>query len=323
MAGNDSPGVLRRTRSAGAIANRPAERLVGRAVELAAIDRALADLDGVRLAALAVVGEPGIGKTRLLGELADRADARGALVLRGSASEIERDLPFSLFVDALDEYIQAMPPKHLHALAGDVRAELATVFPSLTSLARGQEVAMQHERYRSHRAVRELLELLGRTQPVVIVLDDLHWADSASVELLLALLRRPPAAPVLLGLAMRPRQAPHRLTAALDRAHRAGEVRCFQLRALTMDEGRELLGDSVQESLVAALYEESGGNPFYLDELARAAGRRVRPTTSGPAAAGRGGRCAGAGDGRGRTERGARPVESGSQTGTRGGCRRR
>ena len=97
-------------------------------------------------------------------------------------------------------------------LDDDVRSELAHVFPSLTALAGGRRLALQHERYRSHRAVRALLERLAATQPLVLVLDDLHWADAASIELLGALLRRPPAAPVLLALAMRPRHVPERLS---------------------------------------------------------------------------------------------------------------
>ena len=125
-------------------------------------DRFIAELDGGSPAAIELVGEPGIGKTRLLAELAARADARGYLVLSGSASELEQDLPFWVFVDALDEYLQGLEPRLLDDLEDGVRAELATVFPSLASLAAGREVAPQHERYRSHRAVRALLELLAR-----------------------------------------------------------------------------------------------------------------------------------------------------------------
>ena len=84
----------------------------------------------------------------------------------------------------------------LESLDDDIRAELATVFPSLTGLATGRRTAIQHERYRSHRAVCMLLETLAQSQPVVLVLDDVHWADPASIELLGALLHRPPAAPV-------------------------------------------------------------------------------------------------------------------------------
>jgi ATP/maltotriose-dependent transcriptional regulator MalT len=246
-----------------------AEQLVGRAEELGSLEQVLDELDRGRSGAIELVGEPGIGKTRLLTELAARADARGQLVLSGSASELERDLPFSVFVDALDEYVRGLERSRLDALDDDVRTELAHVFPSLTALATGREVAPQHERYRSHRAVRELLEQLASRQPLVLLLDDFHWADSASVELLGALLRRPPAAPVLLALAVRPRQLPERLSVAVERAHRAAMLTRIELGALSPEEARALLGDAVDSSDATVLYEESGGNPFYLEQLAR------------------------------------------------------
>ncbi len=249
------------------------ERIVGRTDELDALEQALDELDRGRSGAVELVGEPGIGKTRLLGELAARAALRGQLVLSGSASELEHELPFSVFVDALDEYVEGLHPNQLAALADDVRTELAHVLPSLTELAGGQEPALQHERYRSHRAVRALLERLAEATPLVLVLDDLHWADSASVELLGALLRRPPAAAVLMALARRPRHLPERLSAALERAQRAGAVTGIELGALTPDEARELLGETVGPADVTVLYEESGGNPFYLEQLARSLDR--------------------------------------------------
>jgi ATP/maltotriose-dependent transcriptional regulator MalT len=259
-----------------------AEHLVGRSAELGSFGDLLPELENGTSAAIVLVGEPGIGKTRLLAELAEQADASGHLVLSGSASELEQDLPFWVFVDALDEYVQGLEPRRLAALADDVRTELAMVFPSLSALATGKEVALQHERYRSHRAVRELLELLASTQPVVLVLDDLHWADPASVELLGALLHRPPAAPVLLALAMRPRQMPERLLASVERASRAGTLDRFELRALTQSEAGEFLGDTVAGAEAAELFEESGGNPFYLEQLARMLDRARLATAAPP-----------------------------------------
>ena len=157
----------------------------------------------------------------------------------------------------------------LAALDDDVRTELAHVFPSLATLASGREAALQHERYRSHRAVQSLLEQLAATKPLVLVLDDFHWADAASVELLGALLRRPPTAAVLIALAHRLHPLPERLSAALERAQRASQLIRIELGELTPDEARELLGEGVD---LGALYEESGGNPFYLEQLARATG---------------------------------------------------
>ncbi|MET0510740.1 MAG: AAA family ATPase [Thermoleophilaceae bacterium] len=256
-----------------------AEHLVGRAAEVGSLDGAVAELDGGEARALLVVGEPGIGKTRLLGELGTRADARGFIVLSGSASELERDLPFWVFVDALDEYVAGLDPRRLESLDGEVRTELARVLPSLSDLSGAGATPLHDERYRAHRAVRDLLERVAATKPLVLALDDLHWADSASVELLSALLRRPPTAAVLLALAARPRQLPGRLAVALERADRVGSLTRIELAGLERDEAERLLGESVDHALVDGLYEESGGNPFYLQQLARSPRRAAGALT--------------------------------------------
>jgi DNA-binding CsgD family transcriptional regulator/tetratricopeptide (TPR) repeat protein len=243
-------------------------QLVGRAEELGSFEQLLAEVDRGDAAAVELVGEPGIGKSRLLTEFAGRADTQGRLVLGGAGSELERDLPFAVFVDALDDYLRGLGPSRLQHLDEDVVTELAQVFPSMSDLATTHVVALQHERYRAHRAVRALFELLAKTRPLVLVLDDFHWADSASIELLGALLRRPPAAPVLIAVAVRPRQMPERLATALERAHRAAALTRVELGALTPEEARELVGERLD-----VLYDESGGNPFYLEQLSRSFNR--------------------------------------------------
>ncbi|MET1011621.1 MAG: AAA family ATPase, partial [Actinomycetota bacterium] len=251
------------------IGERLGERLVGRADELEVVEQLLDELDRRSPSAIEVTGEPGIGKTRLLRELAARAEARGHLVLGGSASELERDLPFSVFVDSLDEYLRGLDPERLGALDDQARAELAHVFPSLWTLAHDREVAPQHERYRSHRAVRDLLERLAGPRPLVLVLDDIQWADSASVELLAALLRRPPASPVLTALALRPHPTRERLSSAVARAHRDGLMSRIELGPLSLADAGAFLGPAVDAARTSSLYETSGGNPFYLQQLAR------------------------------------------------------
>ena len=246
-----------------------ADQLVGRVAELGTLDRAVAGLEDGKPDASVLVGEPGIGKTRLLAELSARADANGCVVLSGSAAEFELDLPFWVFVDALDEYAAGLEPRRLESLEEPVRAELAQLFPSLSDLGGPAEFSPQDQRYRAHRAVGELIQRLAATKPLVLVLDDVHWADSASIELLGALLRRPPTAAVLLAIAARPRQLPERLAAALERADRAGALTRIELGALEREEASQLLGDGVDAPLTDALYTQSGGNPFYLEELAR------------------------------------------------------
>ena len=246
-----------------------AEQVVGRAAELGVLDRALDGLERGSPAIVELVGEPGIGKTRLLAELSARANATGKLVLSGRAAEFERDLPFWVFVDALDEYVQGLEPGRLDALSDDVRAELAQVLPSLALPAAASGTSLRDERYRTHRALRELLEELARIQPLVLMLDDLHWADSGSIELVGALLRRPPGGAVLIVISLRPRQVSERLAAALELAERGGSLIRLELGSLSAADARMFLGDDVQAAVADALYEESGGNPFYLEQLAR------------------------------------------------------
>ncbi len=74
----------------------------------------------------------------MLAELASRADLRGHVVLSGAASELENDVPFGVFVDALDDYLRGLDPRHLELLAESARAELATVLPSLATHAVGR-----------------------------------------------------------------------------------------------------------------------------------------------------------------------------------------
>ncbi len=234
---------------------------VGRDPELRRLDAALEALDGGAPACIAVEGEPGIGKTRLLRELRDRAEARGHLVLAGSAAEFERSMPFSVWADALDAYVAAQQLELPDADADD----LAEILPSLRRPG-ATASAIADERYRAHRAMRGLLGLLSTDRALVLALDDLHWSDPASLDLIAALLRRGPGAPVLLALAFRPGQAPPQLTAALA----TPAVVRIALAPLTERDAAQLLGDDVKGE-AGAIYRRAGGNPFYLEQLARVA----------------------------------------------------
>src|SRR3954465_392725 len=110
------------------------DQFVGRAEQLGSFEQVLQQVDQGNPSAIVLVGGPGIGKTPLLTEFARFADENGRLVLTGSASELERDLPFSVFVDALDEYLRGLGPDRLAALDGDDCTELSHVFPSLSAL---------------------------------------------------------------------------------------------------------------------------------------------------------------------------------------------
>ena len=226
------------------------------------MDSALDALRSPRPRWLVVSGEPGIGKTRLLGELAERAAARRHPVFVGRGAELERELPFAIWVDALDDHVASLGERRLEQLIGERVAELARVLPSAATAGAG---GLQDERFHAYRAVRALLQRMAMGHPVVLILDDVQWADDASLELIAHLLRRPPPAAVLIALAFRAGQVPNSLLAVLEQASRDSLVTEVELGPLTQAEADALLGVPAQP----LLYKQSGGNPFYLEELAR------------------------------------------------------
>ena len=151
------------------------------------------------------------------------------------------------------------------------------MFPSLRSLVpAAPPPSTPAERFRTHRAVRDLLERLAAVRPLVLLLDDLHWSDSASLELVAHLVRNPPDAAVLVVGSFRSGQEP--------RALRADGVEELVLAPLTHEEAQRLL-DAADGAPVDELYRASGGNPFYLLQLARRAGRDVAAAPPAVAAA--------------------------------------
>ena len=227
--------------------------LVGRTSERAALDAVLARLPDGGGDVVTIGGEPGIGKSRLLAELAEAASAAGYVVLGAAASEYEDDLPYGVWAEALDPHLRGLDERRLARLGVEDFAGLAT--------------AAGGDRHELHRSLGELLEQLAATRPLVVWLDDLHWADAASVDAVAALVRRPPDAPVLLALAAREGRRPDALTAALAGAARDGRVVDLPLVPLSEAEASELVGGDV-----IAIFALSGGNPFYLEQLARADG---------------------------------------------------
>ncbi|HYI18367.1 MAG TPA: AAA family ATPase [Solirubrobacteraceae bacterium] len=242
--------------------------LLGREKELAAATAAIAAVGEGAPRALAVMGEAGIGKSALLLAVQERAGGAGLLVLSGRAAEHERDVPFGLVVDALDDHVAAMH----HRRVETVGPELAAVLPSAAVMVDGDAPAAAPgdpaERFRYHRALRSLLAMMAREKPVALLLDDLHWADEASVELVLHLLRRPPAGPVLLAFAMRPVDPARRL---LDAVRTGPSAELVAVEPLDHDASLALAGDIADPALRDRVARDARGNPLFVQELARAA----------------------------------------------------
>jgi ATP/maltotriose-dependent transcriptional regulator MalT len=243
--------------------------LVGRREEVAALERALAHVERGESLAVALRGEPGIGKSRLLAELAGRARDRGLLVLEGRAAELERDLTFALLVDALEPVVSDEAfVRAIRKLEAWQLGELTGLLPAVGPLAAVQEAPVSGERHRVARAVRAMLELVAVERPLALLLDDVHWADPASADVLALLLYRPPRGGVLLGLTARGRRAPG-LESVLAAARQQGSAEVLELGPLPLEVVGALL-PGTGPGARKRLHGESGGNPFYLQELFRA-----------------------------------------------------
>jgi DNA-binding CsgD family transcriptional regulator len=254
--------------------NRQLSELVGRRRELAELGRAFDEVSPGTTWVVELVGEAGIGKSRLLAEACRQADQKGFLVLQGRAAEFEQDIPFAVIVDALNDHVESLGPAAFRGLEADDLRELASILPALSGLGAERRVGDDAQRYRAHYAIRALLERLGKSQPVMLAVDDVHWADAASLEVLVHLMRRFRGG-LLIGVASR--RTPPQLTAALEDSTRAGFGSRLDLGPLTPDEALALLDPGLDDSVREAVYRDSGGNPFYLEQLGRSGAPRGEP----------------------------------------------
>ncbi len=241
-------------------------RLVGRADEL---DRLVAAFDGLvsgRSSWVRVTGEPGIGKTRLGGELCGIAAERGAVVLGGRGAELESDLSFGLVIDAFDDHLGSLDKDRLARLCGRQRGELQPLFPALDTVEGARRRVAEDQRYPTYRALRLLVARLADPGPLLLVFDDLHWSDGASLGFVSFLLAHPLEAPVLMVLIWRPGEAPG-LADTLSLAAHDEPAAAVALAGLPEEAVGELLAEA-DRSRLRVVFEASGANPFYAQALA-------------------------------------------------------
>ncbi|MER5768357.1 helix-turn-helix transcriptional regulator [Streptomyces sp. NPDC001985] len=248
---------------------------VGRAGELSALTDALGRAPGAPQALL-IGGEAGVGKTRLIEELLIEAGRRGAVVAVGGCVEIGADgLPFAPFSTAL-RALKLRLPDELAAAAAGQEDELARLLPELGERPRGE-----HSRYDEEDMARlfeltvRLLERISAERTVVLVLEDMHWAD-ASTRHLLSYLFRTVGRGRLVAIATYRSDDVHRrhpLRPFLAEMDRMRTVQRIELTRFTRPEvHRQLAGilDAEPEpAMVDRVFERSDGNAFFVEELAR------------------------------------------------------
>ena len=226
-----------------------------------------------------IAGEPGAGKTRLLTALAAEATAAGAAVLRGGASDAVGMPPYLPFIEALSPYVRAAPPDRLRQAVGQFAPALATILPEVAERLGEADSQLrlppEQERFRLFEAAGELLTAMAAAAPLVLILDDLHWADPSTLDLLCAVTRRLPFNRVLIAGAYREGDAED--NPAFGRAF-AELSRQRTLTALVVGPLPPAAIAALAAAVLAAplapdaadlLAARSEGNPFFAEELLR------------------------------------------------------
>ena len=266
----------------GAVAGTGVPGLVGRARELAALRARLAEAAAGRGGVVALGGEPGIGKTRLAQAFAAIAHAGGAAVRWGRCYEGEWAPPYGPWLEALAEHARAVGPDRLRSDLVDLgpwAAPLGQAVPALRAVlpdpAPPPPLTPEEERFRLNDAAARFLLAAAREQPLLVVLDDLQWADRPSLALLRHVARLADRAKLLIVVTYRDGglDREHRLTDALAELRREAAFAALPVKGLDREEVTDLLAQAVRREvspeLGRAIHGETGGNPFYVREVMR------------------------------------------------------
>lgn len=254
----------------------PAGMLIARDPELAKI---LAALDAVSAGAgqmVLLAGEPGVGKTRLAQEATLAARNRGFLLTTGSCYEPQQAVPFYPFLDALASAYLHAPPS--------IRAEVRRHWPHLGRLLPNEQIPLppaspdSHEEHqRLFWAVTGFFQALAEVAPVAILLDDLHWADGSTLDLLQHLVRHTRGHRVLVLGTYRDVEVDrrHPLERAILDLERQRLVERMKIRRLELHGTAALVSAAIGTSQVSSeladlLHRQTDGNPFFIQQMVRA-----------------------------------------------------
>jgi class 3 adenylate cyclase len=270
------PGIQNLTR------NRLAWRFVGRQDELSTLHDAI-DRAGTGDGSLVmVVGEPGIGKTRLTEEAGVYASLRGATVLVGRCYEGDAGLPYLPFVEAIRQHVHDSDAAELRTELGDAGGDVAKLVSEIRQripdLPSPTPADPEQERWRLFEGVATFLVNAARRRPILLVLDDLHWADTPSLLLLRHVARRLTGSRLVIVGTYRDVELDrrHPLSDTLADLRRERAYERILLRGLTTREVGELIEaaadrslDEVTRAFAPLLQRETEGNPFFIAEIVR------------------------------------------------------
>ena len=260
-----------------------ADRFVGREPEMARAGRVLELLTGGHGAAFAVVGEPGIGKSRFIQEL--RRAYRQVRWLDSHCLSYMTSVAYGPFVDLVRREFGISPSESSLGGAARIAESLAAnglsrAYPYFAHLAgvsdagideHGGELSPAAFRAGLHRAFADWATALARTKPVVLILEDVHWADASTLELIAELARLTEELPITVCLTGRPEA--EAVIGSIMQSRRRGSDAWIRLEALGKGDLRALLermlGEDAPDDLVRIIAERTDGNPFFAEEMVR------------------------------------------------------
>jgi DNA-binding CsgD family transcriptional regulator len=248
--------------------------LIGRQAELGALAQAFQRAAAGEPAVVLVGGEAGVGKTRLVEEAASRAAVSGVRVLTGACAELgSGGLPLAPLIDVLRTLARSTPRSELEALLGPARTELARLLPELDPEEQPEPAANGAQASRLFELVLGVVGRLAAEEPVGIVVEDLHWADRSTVDLIAFLVRAMRGVPVTVVGTYRSDEVhrDHPLRALLTSLERVRTVQRLELARFSRGEVAEqleaILDAEPGAGLVNQVFERSDGNAFLVEEM--------------------------------------------------------
>lgn len=263
--------------------------LVGRDDLLATLEEALLATHRGEGQMVFLVGEAGIGKSRLAGELQRRALKHGTAVMSGGCSEVDLTLPYLPFIEAIGNYLTFRDLDQLRQRLGPGGRELGLLFPQLSpqGVARRGADDASERKLRLFESVLALLRIAAEERALLLVLEDLHWADTSTRELLDYVSRRLRTSRILVVATCRQEELTqqHPLVPMLQGWRRAGVAQVLELGPLPSPGVGEMmqaiLDQPVRSEFREFLHVRSEGNPFVVEEFLKAALDRVVRTDAG------------------------------------------